>query len=54
MVYVDMCSEITRETIPNILKSMSIVDMMFYCSYAVAKGQEEKKKLEEYKRKNKS
>ena len=53
MIYVDMCCELTKETMPNILKNMSIIDMMFFCTYAVSKGQEEKRKLEEYKRKNK-
>lgn len=53
MIYVDMCCELTKETIPNILKNMSIVDMLYFCTYAVSKAQEEKRRLEEYKRKNK-
>lgn len=54
MIYVDMCCELTKETIPNILKNMSITDMMFFCTYAVSKSEEEKRKLEEFKRKNKN
>ena len=52
MIYVDMCSEFTRETVPNILKSMPIVDMLYYCLYVIGKREEEKKQLEDYKRKH--
>lgn len=49
MIYIDMCSEFTRVTVPDILKSMSIVDMLFYCVYVVNKRAEEKRQLEKKK-----
>lgn len=52
MIYVDMCSEFSRETVPNILKNMPVVDMLYYCLYVVHKRAEEKKQLDAYKLKN--
>ena len=52
MIYVDMCSEFSRETVPNILKYMPVVDMLYYCLYVVHKRAEEKKQLYASKRKN--
>lgn len=52
MIYIDMCSEFTKETVPSILKSMPIVDMLYYCLYVIGKREEEKKQLEDYKRKH--
>lgn len=51
MIYIDMCSEFTRVSVPDIMKSMSIVDMLFYCTYVVNKRAEEKRQLDRIKNK---
>ena len=51
MIYIDMCSEFTRVSVPDIMTNMSIVDMLFYCMYVVSKRSEEKKQLEKIRNK---
>lgn len=50
MIYIDMCSEFTRVSVPEILSKMSIVDMLFYCLYSVSKRVEEKRQLDKIKK----